>query len=98
MATFLYTPEPVEHIAMVKPKGAYWSLEELQALVGGYIEVVRTIDGRFMVINDLGKFENLPLNKQATRIYQHGRIDPIVGAAVVVDTKEELDGPDEDAG
>ena len=98
MSTFLYTPEPEEQIRMVTPRGARWSLEELQALVGGFIEVVRTIDGRFMVINELGKVVEpmLPLNKQATRIYQHGRVDPIVGPAVVVDTREELDGPEDD--
>jgi hypothetical protein len=39
----------------------------------------------------------LPLNKNATRIYQHGRVDPIVGPAVVVDSMLELDGPDEPA-
>jgi hypothetical protein len=96
MATFLYTPEPDEQVQLVRPRGAHWSLEELQALVGGYIEVVRTIDGRLMVINEMGKLEGLPLNKQATRIYQHGRVDPIVGPAIVADTREELDGPDDE--
>ena len=100
MASFLYTPEPDEQVRLVRPAGSHWSVEELQALVGGYFEVKRTIDGRFMVINELGKVvvPQLPLNKQATRIYQHGRVDPIVGPAVVVDTKEEIDGPDDDEG
>jgi len=100
MATFLYTPEPDEQITMIAPAGEHWSLEELQVLVGGYVEVVRTIDGRFMVINELGKVvvPHLPLNKQATRIYQHGRVDPILGPAVVVDSREELDGPEESEG
>jgi hypothetical protein len=94
MASFLYTPEPDERISMISPRGSSWSLEELQELVGGYIEVVRTIDGRFMVINELGKMVTpmLPLNAQATRIYQHGRVDPIVGPAVIVDTFAELNG------
>ena len=38
----------------------------------------------------------LPLNKEATRIYQHGRVDPIVGPAVVVDSLSELKEPGED--
>ena len=98
MATMLYTPEPVEMVQMIHPKGAHWTLEELQELVGGYIEIVRTIDGRFMVINETGKMVTpmLPLNKNATRIYLHGRHDPIVGPAVVVDTMLELDGPAEE--
>jgi hypothetical protein len=93
MATFLYTPEPDERITKIEPKGSHWSLEELQGLVGGYIEVARTIDGRFMVINELGKvLTPLPLNAQATRIYQHGRVDPIVGPAVIIDSLVELNG------
>jgi len=78
--------------------GVNWSLEELQTLVGGYIEVVRTVDNRFMVINELGKIMNPPLeaNFPATRLYLYGRRDYIAGPAVVVDTKLELDGPDDD--
>ena len=29
----------------IAPAGPHWKLEELQALVGGYIEVVGTVDG-----------------------------------------------------
>jgi hypothetical protein len=93
MPTFLYTPEPDEQIRLVKPKGTFWTREELQEMVGGYIEIVKTIDGRVMVINEMGKLLNLPLNKQATRIYLYGRSDPIVGPALVSDSREELDGP-----
>ena len=96
MASTLY--ETNGNIREVTPHGATWALEELQGIVGGYIEVVRTLDGRFMVINETGKVQNpmLPLNIMATRIYVHGRRDPIVGPAVVVDTKLELDGPDDE--
>jgi hypothetical protein len=78
--------------------GVHWTLEELQGLVGGYVEVLRTVDGGFMVINEMGKVMNPPmeLNIPATRLYVHGRRDVIVGPAVVVDSKVELDGPDED--
>lgn len=74
--------------------GVHWTLAELQALVGGNRAVVSTIDGRFMVINDMGKLEDLELNIPATRLYLHGRNDVIVGNAVVVDTRLEMDGPD----
>jgi len=95
MASFLYTPEPEETVRIMHPSGSHWSLEELQAIVGGYPERLRTIDGRFMVINDEGKIMRPPLalNKQATRIYEHGRRDVILGPALVIDTLEELDGP-----
>jgi hypothetical protein len=98
MASFLYHPEPDERIERVRPAGSHWTLEELQALVGGYIEIIPTIDNRYMVINEMGKVQHpmLPLNKQATRAYLYGRHDPIVGPAVIVDTKEELDGPEAD--
>ena len=94
MATLYETSGRVREI---HPQGAYWSLEELQGIVGGYIEVVSTIDGRYMVINEHGKVMSPPLdlNIPATRLYIHGRQDVICGPAVVVDTRLELDGPDE---
>lgn len=81
----------------VRPaNGTHWTLEELQGFVGGYVEVLRTVDGGYMVINDMGKVMNPPLdlNIPATRVYKYGRVDPILGPAVVVDTRLELDGPD----
>ena len=82
----------------VRPSnGVHWTLEELQAFVGGYyIEIVSTTDGRFMVISEWGKLKGMELNIPATRLYIHGRRDVIVGDALVVDTRLELDGPEED--
>lgn len=81
----------------VRPSnGVHWTLEELQGFVGGDIEVVSTVDGHFMVINDLGKLKGLDLNIPATRLYIHGRHDVILGNALVVDTRLELDGPEDD--
>jgi hypothetical protein len=78
----------------VRPSnGVHWTEEELQGLVGGYVQVVSTIGGEFMVINDNGKSEDLELNIPATRLYIYGRQDVIVGPAVVVSTRLELDGP-----
>jgi len=76
--------------------GVHWNLTELQTLVGGYIEVVRTTDLRFMVLDENGKLKHKPLNIAATRIYQHGRVDPVVGDAVVIDTFLEMNGPREE--
>lgn len=80
----------------IKPAGQFWTLAELQGLVGGYIEVARTVDGRFLVIDEEGKLKKKPLNIQATRLYQWGRQDPIVGTALLFDTMREMDGPPED--
>jgi uncharacterized protein DUF3846 len=93
MSSTLYTPDG--RAREIRPSGATWSLEELQALVGGDHEVVSTLDERFMVINAQGKLRRLELNIPATRLYLHGRSDYIAGPALVVDTMLELDGPDD---
>lgn len=96
MSSTLYATDGT--VRSIQPHGATWSLEELQSIVGGYIEVVRTVDGKYMVVNEEGKLPHLalPLNVQATKLYVHGRRDYIAGPAVVVDTKLELDGPDDE--
>jgi uncharacterized protein DUF3846 len=96
MSTSLYRTDG--SIVPISPSGVRWTLEELQGLVGGYIETVSTIDGRIMIVNEEGKIQKpmLPLNIEATRIYRHGRVDPIVGPAVVVDSLQELNAPEEE--
>ena len=97
MSTSLYRTDGT--IVPIAPaNGVHWTLEELQGLVGGYIEHCCTLDGRIMIVNEMGKIVRpmLPLNKEATRIYMHGRVDPIVGPALVVDTKLELVGPEDE--
>jgi hypothetical protein len=66
-------------------------------LVGGYIEVAKTTDGKYLVLDEEGKLKRKPLNVAATRIYQYGRHDPVVGDAVVIDTRLEMNGPEEGA-
>ncbi|HLZ64356.1 MAG TPA: DUF3846 domain-containing protein [Ktedonosporobacter sp.] len=46
--------------------GDNFRLPELQAIVGGHIELINTRDGRLMVLNDEGKLLDLPRNEQAT--------------------------------
>ncbi len=94
MATLYRTDGTVE--TLQPPATGHWSLEELQTLVGGYIEVVRTTDLRFMVLDEEGKLKHKPLNVAATRLYQHGRHDPVVGDAIVIDTFFEINGPKEE--
>ena len=44
------------------------TLEELQRLVGGYIEVIELRDGRQLIVNEEGLLLGLPFNPTATAI------------------------------
>jgi hypothetical protein len=94
MATLYRTDGTTE--VLTPPNGVNWSLKELQTLVGGYIELTRTIDGRSLIVDDEGKLKGKPLNIAATKLYVYGRHDPIVGDALIVDTHLEMNGPEED--
>ncbi len=50
--------------------GRLFSLGELQAIVGGYIEILSTRDGRKMVVNEQGKRLQLPRNEAATALVE----------------------------
>jgi hypothetical protein len=94
MATLLRSDGSTE--VLQPSNGVNWSLPELQILVGGYIEVVHTTDGKFLIVDDEGKLKLKPLNVAATRLYQHGRRDVIAGDAVLIETRLEMDGPEEE--
>lgn len=70
--------------------GSDFSLQEVQAIVGGYVELVRLWDGRIMLINEEGKLEGLPLNAEATRLFlvERDGYDVIVGDALVCDNDQ----------
>lgn len=82
---------------VVSPRnGRTFELDEMQAIVGGLIEIVSCKDdSKLMVINEEGKLNGLPLNEKATELYVHGSLDPdawnkgvgdsIVGVALVAD-------------
>lgn len=71
-------------VTAVKPKiGAIFRLEEMQKIVGGYIEVADTSDGRRLVVNEDGKLKGLPLNEKATKLYRHRAYACIVGDVLV---------------
>ena len=69
----------------VQPKnGTDYTLDELQALVGGYIEVVRSYKkGHILVINEEGKLLGLPYNGRATELADIDLWDCIVGDALL---------------
>ena len=65
-----------------------FKLDELQNFVGGIIEIVKTKDGKTMVINEEGKVNDLPFNQKATEIYLYNEHDFIAGDVVVCESNE----------
>ena len=62
--------------------GKHYQLDELQAIVGGYIEMVRLESGQLMFLNEEGKLKGLPINPLATTLYNNPN-DVIVGDVLV---------------
>jgi hypothetical protein len=87
----LYMPDG--RTKVVRPSnGANFTKTEVEEFVGGYSEVVRTVDGEFMAINEAMCVLDPPLelNCPATRLWTEGRKAVIFGNALVVSTREEL--------
>lgn len=59
------------------------SAKQLHDAVNGYIEIVRTDDGQFMVLNEEGKLQGLPFNLNATKMAYATVRDSIVGDVVI---------------
>lgn len=68
--------------------GKKFTLEEMQKLVDGYIQPCDTIDKRRMVVDEDGKPKGKPVNYEASKLYQYGAYDMIVGVALVGSRKE----------
>ena len=67
-----------------------FQLTELQKIVGGLIQIVKTKDGRTMVINEEGKINDLPINQKASELYQYNEFDFIVGDVLICNENEIL--------
>lgn len=89
MAHIIY---PDATLKEVQPKnGKDFQLEELQEIVGGYIEIVsqlRTNTGEILVINEEGKLIGLPYNDVASLLYVGFPPDPIVGTVLLCKKSE----------
>ena len=67
----------------VEPKnGTDFQLDELQEIVGGYIEIVHLSNGQIMVVNEEGLIYDLPYNAEASS----EAMDIIVGDVLVCDS------------
>lgn len=78
-------------VLYIEPKnGSDFSLEELQEIVRGYIEILPLDDDEIIVLNEEGKCKNLAINAMATYRIQdagyHG--DYIVGDVLVCRSDE----------
>jgi hypothetical protein len=69
------------------------SLEQAQKFVGGYVEGITFPNGDYLIINEEGKLQNLPLNPEATLLwrmhftkdkYIMGYDDFVVGPAILI--------------
>jgi hypothetical protein len=85
--------------------GKFFTLPELQKIVGGYIEIVRppSRSGAVLVINENGKLDGLPLNQTASWMWQEAcdpgsprAEDPIVGTVLLCHASQLLSDEDED--
>ena len=84
-AKIIYTDKGAEDYT---PKnGTTFELEEMQKIVGGYIEIVRLRDGRMIIVDEEGKSKDKAVNIPATNILRrdHYTTDYIVGTAIVCD-------------
>lgn len=76
----------------VAPKGVKWALTEWQTHIGGYVEVVRTSDPRWvMLVDEEGRVRNRVYNHRATLIAGQ----PIFGPMLVLPASV-LDDDDDD--
>lgn len=85
-AKIIYTDKEAEDYT---PKnGKTFELDELQGIVGGYIEIIHLKDGRIMIADEEGKLNNKAVNIPATNILRrdHFTTDYIVGVAIVCDS------------
>lgn len=75
---------------LVKPiKGKFFSLDEMQKIVGGLIQLLYLPDGDIMVANEEGKLLALPYNKEATELLAGSNYvgDFICGDVLLTDYK-----------
>lgn len=70
---------------VTNPKnGKDFQLDELQKIVGGYIEIVHLPNGQIMVVNEEGLIHGLPYNADASI----EAMDIIVGDVLVCDSEK----------
>lgn len=92
--TYLVIIPPNEKAYAEKYDGA---LEQLQRVVGGYIETVRTQGNSdyILILDDEGKLKDKPVNKPATVLYGNP-LDVIVGTVILARVEGDIVGFDKE--
>lgn len=73
---------------IVKPARGKFTLEEVQTLVGGYVQACITVNNQVMLVDEDAKMKRKRLNRVATDLYQFGKHDAICGDALIVAQRE----------
>lgn len=76
-------------VERISPKKEFFTLEELQKLVGGMIQMISIPGGITLVLNEEGKLLELDFNLTATSLYKGYLFegDYLVGNVIVIDNK-----------
>lgn len=68
--------------------GEYYTLQEMQHYVGGYIETVHVCNGKVLIVDEEGKLKGKLPNRIATGWLQvEGIHDWVAGDAMLIDRK-----------
>lgn len=73
---------------VVKPARGKFTLEEVQTLVGGYVQACVTVNNQVMLVDEDAKMKRKRLNRVATDLYQFGKYDAICGDVLIVAQRE----------
>lgn len=81
-----------EQIAVEPSNGEYFTLEEMQGFVGGYIEVAHHDGEVCFICNEEGKLMDLAFNQDATNLWHatapQRMMDYLVGDVLVCDSSQ----------
>ncbi len=66
------------------PGGQFYTLPELQKVVGGYIQILAMRGRLCMVINEEGKLAGLPYNARATAVWLLYTANPVINGDYIV--------------
>ena len=89
----LYRPDGT-YEALTPENGVFWTLEEKQKVVGGYIRYAQTRNGGYLVVDDEGIRKGYEPNLAATALYIHGEYDILRGNVLLIETRKELEEPE----
>lgn len=79
-----------EHKVVEPNNGKDFKLKELIEIVNGWVEIVWLPNDKIMIVNEDGKLLDLPINQEATKIYQDtfGFNDVIVGDVLLCNSNQ----------